>query len=141
MLELLKDRHRRMKAASRGARVALLNDCNGFTALFEDATMISKLTDLKPKQLGDGIFESIPVLTIPYSQMPATMAKLVGHASVAMIEMAMQDKITQMVCFYVQPMGTPARPEPLAVDDDEDLLGSLAKPAAEPSDDDLLAGL
>jgi len=108
---MLQERHRRIRAASRGARISLVNDNNGFQAILGCATTVRELagpvgvlSDLADMDLDT--MDEAPVLFIPYNEMTPTLRKLEGKASVALLDRA-QHRANTIVfeCFHVIPMG------------------------------------
>lgn len=131
--------YRRLRAASRGARLSLLNDVNGFCAMQDCAAFIK---DAVPglgeySELGDGILEpASPKLFVHYKDMPALMEALLPIASVALVDIAVEKGVPHYHTVYFQRRAVtqqpakPQRPEvddldALLADDHDDLLGGL----------------
>lgn len=132
ILILLQDQHRRIRAASRGARVSLLNACNGFTAILGCAVTIRDLAGPigEYKDLGEDdlcSMDEIPTLFVPYSDMFLLMSRLEGHASVALLDRAQhRTDVTVFEAFLVQPMGPPkSRYDTLLPEPEDDGLDDL----------------
>ncbi len=123
MYHLLKERHRKIRAVCKGARVGLLNEGEGYTAYMSCAATLKPLVGHLGKWRSFGaapapapkkrLFddddapppppqEEAVSLTIPPDKMYDAMKILQNHLSVALIDAAMLEKATVYVAIVVQ---------------------------------------
>ena len=84
--KLRKERHAQLRAASKGADVSLLSTEGGFTAYYACAEKIHKHLGHPISDLGDGLFTSIPTVSIPLPLMCRALDTLHPICSVALLD-------------------------------------------------------
>lgn len=123
MYQLLKERHQKIRNASRGARVSLIAEGNGYTAYMSCASTLKPLVGhlgkwssfgsapgpAKKRSLFDDDDAPPPApreeamsLFIPSDKMYDAMKILQNHVSVALVDVMMQEKATIHVAIVVQ---------------------------------------
>lgn len=111
----------RLKSASRGATISLINEGNTYAAYLGDAVAAQNIvgpTMGTMYDLGDILTESVPIFRISYHQINTFLKLVESKASVALLDTETNGTTNKVECVFYQAKKAP----PI---DDEDILGDL----------------
>jgi hypothetical protein len=100
-LESKKGSYQKHRAAAQGAGVILVNLGNVYRATFDCAKRIAGVLGKHGLyDMGDDIYESVPVYDIPSKEMQATCVKLSADYSIALVEYVGDEAGGRFVCIW-----------------------------------------
>ncbi len=93
--------YRAQRSVSKGASITLVYGCGEFTTSFDCAQRAAGiLGNRELRDDGDGIYESIPVLSIPFETSYEAIHKLTAKYSVALVDVVCSDKASTFVLLW-----------------------------------------
>ncbi len=93
--------YRKQRSASRGASLTLVSGCGEWKASFDCATRAAGILGSRNlENQGDGILESIPVLSIPIETSYEAIHKLTARYSVALVDIVCRDAASTFVLLW-----------------------------------------
>lgn len=91
----------RQRQASQGAGITLVCGVEEYLATFECAKRISSILGIRELQdLGDGIYDSIPLFKIPFTDMAESLAKVAASYSVALVDIVCEKETSRFVLIW-----------------------------------------
>lgn len=123
LIDIIKQRHSRIKSASSRADIGLYNWGGKFVCYAEDADRVNEwlagtglcsYVELSPETWDF----SMPELSIPLASMDKAVQIILGHASVGLVDHVSERSVPQFICFLflkkvgggVMPVKKPAAP-------------------------------
>lgn len=93
--------YRAQRSASQGASITLVSGCGEWKTSFDCATRAAAVLGNRELQdLGDGIFESIPVMGIPTELLCVSLQKLTARYSVALVDLVCTENNSSFVLLW-----------------------------------------
>lgn len=95
----------RLKSASRGATISLINEGNTYAAYLADAVAAQGIAGPNMgamQDVGDILTESVPIFRIPYNQMSTFLKLAESKASVALLDTDTNGTTNKIECIYYQ---------------------------------------
>lgn len=121
MFDTKRATHRAHRQASCGAAITLVAKPCEYLATFECATRCAEVLGAGGlTNVGDGIFESIPVYKIPLEDMQIACAKLSKQFSIALVDLVCHRDSTRFVPVWIiaRTGPTPVTKQPVSTLDD-----------------------
>lgn len=101
LLDTKKESHRAQQSAGAGAGITLVCGCGEYVASFDCASRCAELLGKRElRDMGDGIFESIPVYKIPLEEINGALLKLSARYSVALVDLACEKGSSRFVLVW-----------------------------------------